>query len=92
MLKIISTFIIAFLPLMGYPGFVVDIGELLMQFSDGLFLADIIHILLGAEVLQIAIVSEPLEEVEFAHSQCQVEVGLSCLGRLEGAASADMFL
>lgn len=54
----------------------IDIGELFMQFRNRLFLTDVIHILLGAEVFQIAIVPKPLEEVELAHSKRQVEVGL----------------
>lgn len=73
---------------MGYSGLVADIGELLMQFGNGLFFADIVHFLLGAEVLQIAMVPKPLEEVELAHSQRQVEVGLAYLWRLQGAAGS----
>jgi hypothetical protein len=57
-----------------YSTFKVDIGELLMKFRNGLFFADIVHILLGAEAIQITIVSKPLGVIKFAGCEGQIKI------------------
>jgi hypothetical protein len=61
------------------PALLVDVRQLLMKFRNGLFLADVIHVLFGAKVVQVAGVPEPFEEVQPAHAQSEVEVGLPLL-------------